>query len=152
MTKSFSTLRENELKKLGKNIKRLRKASGMNQTWLAEKANTRPTTISSIENGTNTNPGWDLLDRISKVFSTTIHELTQPSINLEPSGKRSQLPSGLSELMQRQNELLPLGEQRISLRELEWLSAMPLAQPQKVFPEQYLLILRHYRLVMNNNI
>ena len=146
----MKNLKEDELKKVGQNIKRLRKSRGMNQTSLANQASTRPTTISSIENGYSPNPGWDLLSRIAKVLDTTIHDLTQPEVLLEER-EGTPLPSGLADLMRRQDELLALGELRISLQELEWLSRMPLDyENDDMSAERYLVVLRHYRLVAQN--
>jgi len=140
-------LRQEELKKLGKNIRRLRKSRGMNQTALANSAKTRPTTISSIENGINLNPGWDLLGRVANVLDTSIHDLTLPDVALEDVERKKKLNAGLSELLRRQKELLALGEARISSRELDWLTTMPMDDHMNMTAEKYLIILRHYRLV-----
>ncbi len=146
----MKNLKEDELKKLGQNIKRLRKSRGMNQTSLANQARTRPTTISSIENGYSPNPGWDLLNRIAGVLDSSIHDLTQPEVLIEDK-EDSPLPSGLSDLMRRQDDLLALGEPRISLQELEWLSKMPMeGEKGEMSAERYLVILRHFRLVVQN--
>ena len=138
-------MKEIELKKLGENIKRLRKARGMNQTALAQHAQTRPTTISSIEKGSNKNPGWDLLDRIAGVLNTSIHQLTEPGSDLVD--RKMGVPNGLKDLMQKQDDLLALGEPRISLNEVEWLANVPPDNGEEMSAEQYLIILRHYRLV-----
>ncbi len=143
---------QDELKKLGQNIKRLRKARGMNQTSLANEAQTRPTTISSIENGSNLNPGWELLGRVAKVLNVSIHDLTQPEVIIDGTEKRKTLAPGIAELMHRQDELLSLGERRISLSELEWLTSMPVENPDEMTAEKYLIILRHYRLIAKETI
>ena len=143
----MKSLKKEELKKLGKNIRRLRKSRGLNQTTLANSAKTRPTTISSIENGINLNPGWDLLGRVAGVLDTSIHELTQPDIDLEQTSTDKELTSGLTDLMQRQRELLALGEPRISSKELSWMANMPMDDDTNMSAELYLIVLRHYRLV-----
>ncbi len=143
----MKTLRQEELKKLGKNIRRLRKSRGLNQTSLANSAKTRPTTISSIENGINLNPGWDLLGRVANVLDTTIHDLTLPEIDLSEVEKKRKLAPSLSDLIRRQKELLALGEPRISSNEMDWMAEMPIEENMKMSAEKYLIILRHYRLV-----
>lgn len=140
--------RKKELEKLGRNVRRLRKSRGMNQTKLANAAHTRPTTISAIENGINPNPGWDLLGRVAEVLDSSIHDLTQPEVLIEKLPQKSQLPEGLSDLMHRQSELLALSETRISLKELEWLSRVPQPEERDIRAEEYLMILRHYRLLI----
>ncbi|HPQ41762.1 MAG TPA: helix-turn-helix transcriptional regulator [bacterium] len=140
--------RKKELEKLGRNVRRLRKSRGLNQTKLAMAARTRPTTISAIENGINPNPGWDLLGRVAEVLDSSIHDLTQPEILIEKLPQKTQLPEGLSNLMHRQSELLALSETRISLKELEWLSHMPQPEDRNLLAEEYLMILRHYRLLV----
>jgi transcriptional regulator with XRE-family HTH domain len=142
----MTILKEEELRKLGQNIKRLRKAKGLNQTNLAKSAQTRPTTISSIENGANLNPGWDLLGRVAAVLGTNIHQLTQPELDLN-SSEKTKLSPGLTDLIRRQKELLGLGEARISTKELDWLAVVPLDDPRSMSADKYLIILRHYRLV-----
>ncbi|MBN1295259.1 helix-turn-helix transcriptional regulator [bacterium] len=141
-------LRKKELDKLGRNVRRLRKSRGMNQTMLAQAARTRPTTISAIENGINANPGWDLLGRVAEVLDSTIHALTQPEIVIEKMPQKGSLPEGLGHLMHRQSELLALSEPRISLKELEWLSHTPKPENREISCEEYLMILRYFRLVI----
>jgi len=141
-------IRKKELEKLGRNVRRLRKSRGINQTKLAMAARTRPTTISAIENGINPNPGWDLLGRVAEVLDSSIHDLTQPEINVGKLPHKSQLAEGLGDLMHRQSELLALSEPRISLKELEWLSHVPQPENREISAEEYLLILRHFRLLI----
>ncbi|MBN1549910.1 helix-turn-helix transcriptional regulator [bacterium] len=143
----MNTMKQDELIKLGHNIRRVRKSKGLNQTVLANRAKTRPTTISSLENGNNPNPGWDLLDRIAKVLNASIHDLTQPEVNIKTDNVASELTNGLKSLLQRQDELLGLSEPRISLQEVNWLAHMPIDKPDEMSPESYLMILRHYRLI-----
>ena len=139
---------KSELEKLGKNVKRLRKARGMNQTSLAQAARTRPTTISAIENGINPNPGWDLLGRIAIVLNSCIHDLTQPEVSQDQYSESDPIPGGLRQLMQKQKELLALSEPRISLKELDWLAKTPQPEGREVTAEEYLTILRHFRLLL----
>ena len=149
MNKDSNQIKQDELKRLGQNIKRLRKSKGMNQTLLANQAKTRPTTISSIEKGSNHNPGWDLINRIANVLDSSIHDLTQPGSDL--ALERRGLPKGLADLMLRQDDLLALGESRIGLQEVEWLSTMPLENKENMDAKAYLLILRHYRLITHGH-
>lgn len=138
-----------ELKKLGENIRRLRKSHGLNQTNLARKALTRPTTVSSIEKGSNPNPGWNLLSRIAEALNTSIHELTKPGSDLIET--KCSVAQGLKELMRRQDALLALGEPRISLGEVEWMSNIPPEKAFRLTANEFLLILRYYRLITNSD-
>ncbi len=140
-------LKKEELLRLGQNIKRLRKARGMNQTLLAEKAQTRPTTISTLENAINTNPGWNLLIRIANVLDTSIHQLTQPDSSNVSEDVHEMLPQGLVDLLRYQDDLLSPTEDRIRLQEVDWLKKLPMDGNENIGPEEYLLILRHFRLL-----
>ena len=142
-------LKKEELFRLGQNIKRLRKARGMNQTLLAEKAQTRPTTISTLENAINTNPGWNLLIRIANVLNTSIHKLTQPDSSQISKDVTEQLPQGLVDLLRYQDDLLSPTEDRIRLNEVEWLKKLPIESAEKIGPSEYLHVLRHFRLLLN---
>lgn len=136
-----------DLNRLGMTIRRLRKAHGYNQTELATRAGTRTTTISELENGLNPNPGWDLIDRISKVLHTTIHQLTLPDSSTMADDRNTVIPAGLSKLLKDQELFLGASENRINLREVEWLKRLPFDDPETVTPEEFLHILRHMRLI-----
>jgi transcriptional regulator with XRE-family HTH domain len=145
----MNTLDESELKRIGKNIKRLRKAKGMNQTALAFKANTRPTTISMIETGSNPNPGWELLDRISSSLDTNLHKLTMPpSSTVTDDISDVPPPPGLVKLLMNEDKLLSPSEDRITLQEVQWLKEIPEAREQMT-AEDLLLILRQYRHIVS---
>ncbi len=144
----MNQITEVELKNLGKNIKRLRKSLGMNQTALATQASTRPTTISMLENGLNPNPGWDLLDRVSRVLKTSIHQLTMPPTSTVSQTDDDMIPpDGLVDLMLHEERFLHPSEDRISLEELQWLKRLPVTDDSPFIAEEYLLILRHFRIL-----
>ncbi len=137
-----------ELNRLGKNIRRLRNVRGMNQTALAYKANTRPTTISMIENGLNTNPGWDLLDRICSALDTTIHKLTlPPSTSMTDETGEIIPPPGLVTLMREEDRLLGPTEERLTLQEVAWMKLGPLKTPEAWGAEDFLQLLRQFRFL-----
>lgn len=129
---------------IGKNIRRLRKSMGLSQLELADAAGTRATTVSLIETGTNSNPSWKILVSIARVLHCSIHELTKPGLS---SKKRtSAMPKNLKKLVHNQNRYLALSESRISIGELEWLVRTPNPENREMLPEDYLLILRFFRL------
>ncbi|MBN1552958.1 helix-turn-helix transcriptional regulator [bacterium] len=134
-----------ELKRLGQNIRRLRKAQKINQIDLAKRANTRSTTISLLENGLNPNPGWDLLDRIAVVLETTVHDLLRPDATSLSREDVLALPKGLVILLKEQDTYLSPREERVSLGEGEWLQKIPGENPDGLEPEDYLLLLRQLR-------
>lgn len=61
--------------KLGEIIKREREARGMAKMRLAYKADIALNNIQVIENGKNPNPKLSTLNKIAKVFGTTVSEL-----------------------------------------------------------------------------
>ncbi|MBN1356183.1 helix-turn-helix transcriptional regulator [bacterium] len=136
-----------ELNRLGQNIRRLRKLKGMNQTELAFKADTRLATISDLENGNNRNPGWKLLTRIASVLNTTLHDLTLHDASSITDDEYAELAPGLADLVANQDRYLAPGEQRIALREVEWLRKAPGENAQKINCDSYLQVLRHYRIL-----
>lgn len=139
-----------ELVRLGQNIRRLRKGLAMNQVTLAQKADTRPGTISELENGLNKNPGWELLTRISSALDTTIHQLTMPDSSSTTVERANIIPNGLIKLVQEQDSFLLPAEDRISMAELECLKLLPVPQRDRMRPEAYLFVLRHLRLIASN--
>ena len=62
------------LKKLGENIKNIRKEKGYTQEYLAEKISVHPTYIGKIESG-KSNPSTILLFKLSRALSVTIPTL-----------------------------------------------------------------------------
>ncbi len=134
-----------ELKRIGKNIKRLRKSLGMNQTALALKAGTRPTSISMIETATNLNPGWNLLKRIADALDTNIHKLTMPSSTVITEEIRDiSPPPGLVELLMHEDTLLAISEDRITLQEVQWLKQIPYSY-EEMTAKDLLVFLRTFR-------
>ena len=57
-------------KKLGKNIKHLRKAQGLSQEALAIKADVRLSNLAKLEGGFNSNPTLETLVSIASVLSS----------------------------------------------------------------------------------
>lgn len=74
------------LRIIGRNIHRLRKASGMTQEQLAEKVNRSTGTISHIETGTST-LGIELLFTMANLFSVSVNDIVYPE-NSTSSFKR----------------------------------------------------------------
>lgn len=60
---------------LAKNLKRLRKIKGLSQDRLAKLADVANNTIIKIEQGENTNPTLDTLNKIAKALEIGIDEL-----------------------------------------------------------------------------
>lgn len=56
-------------KKLGKNIKKLRKRQGLSQEALAYKANVRLSNLAKLEGGFNSNPTLQTLASIASVLT-----------------------------------------------------------------------------------
>lgn len=131
---------------LGKNIRRFRKALGMNQADLALKADTQVTTISLLENGLNRNPGWDLLQRLADALNTTVHELAlPPSSSVHINRVPQTLPQGLVRLIDQQDMLLAPQENRISFEESSWLAHVPENIAGNLSHDDFLILLRELR-------
>lgn len=60
---------------MSQQIKKLRKARGLTQVELAERAGVTQVYISSLENGTRKNPSLDLLRKLAKALKTDVAEL-----------------------------------------------------------------------------
>ena len=60
---------------LGDNLKRFRKAKGLSQEKLAQKAGVTYSTLSKIEAGYNTNPKVLSLIRLAKALDVTVTDL-----------------------------------------------------------------------------
>lgn len=65
---------DSELKKLGKKIKEARKARGLTQSEVAEKADTSPNYFAQIERG-EVNPSYTLLRSIAKAIKIKLSDL-----------------------------------------------------------------------------
>ena len=135
-----------ELELLGRNIRRLRKAAGLNQKALADMAGTRAGTISEIENNINKNPGWELIARIARVLKSTIKQLITDETSSITEEQFERLPPGLEVLVRDQEKLLLLSEDRITLEELNWLKRLPLSYRDEMTPDEFLVFLRHLRM------
>jgi transcriptional regulator with XRE-family HTH domain len=68
---------KNYLKKIGKNIKRIRLAKGISQVDLAFSCNFEKTNMSRIEAGNN-NPTIRTLLKIAKALEVNLFELLEP--------------------------------------------------------------------------
>ena len=69
---------ENELKKLGKRIRKIRLSNKMTLTQLAALCNFEKSNMARIENG-KTNPTYKTLYKIAKALSITVKELVDIS-------------------------------------------------------------------------
>jgi len=142
----MNVLSDPELSILSQNILRLRKAFGYSQMTLAYHAKTRSSTISELENGVNRNPGWEILSRIAKALNTSVHLLLMPNISTVATQQAEIIPPGLSELIENEDKYFGPNENRLSLQEVEWLKKVPLDAADSAEVDDYLLILRHFRL------
>jgi len=134
-----------ELKVIGINIRRFRKAQGMNLVEFATKTGSTPTNLSNLENGSNKNPSWDLLDRVASILNTTIHQLTMRDTSAHPEFNGSVVSKALVELLKDQDRILGSTEDRISLGEAAWLKTIPVENPDQVNIDELLLLLRFIR-------
>ena len=60
---------------MSQQIRKARKASGLTQVELADKAGVTQAYIAALENGTRKNPSLDLLRKLAKALKTDVAEL-----------------------------------------------------------------------------
>src|SRR5690349_6466762 len=68
---------------LGKVVRDFRKARGMKQQTLAERAHIRQSEVSEIENGTRTNLTTDLLTRLAVALDVPVEQLLTAALGQE---------------------------------------------------------------------
>ena len=133
-----------ELKIVGENIKKLRKARGLTQFDLANVAGlSRTGTISDIENAKVPTLNFDVLESLAKALNVTVHDLTRPFENIRIDG----IKPGLEALVKNQNNLLAISEPRIANREIDFLNEADV----DLTSEGYLMLLRYIRMIQRSS-